>query len=197
MACCGHIVGLGGSGDPPAHTALLHTTSAGSPAKDRPMMSVGPTASAYARYNVWFMRDFLAVCRCATLMNLPLAARDLREVVLGQTPICVTAAIHDMLAILARARIDELMREVVGERHRPVGPRAPGMSAVRERNDRLVRSAARGMDCLGFLRGARAPLRRRGAPAPRYPRAVVKGLRPASPPTTVRAHYSDRAARRS
>jgi peptidase E len=174
-----HIVGLGGSGDTPAQTALLHDYVVGLTGKERPRMLWVPTASAdNSEYTVWFYESFSRRAEVSTLMTFPWPPENLREVVLEQDAICVSGGnTANMLAIWRVHGIDTLMREA-WEKGIVLWGASAGMICWFEAGvtDSFGPQLA-GVDCLGFLPGSACPHydgeeRRR----PRYHELVADGL---------------------
>src|SRR3954468_7035644 len=91
MAMLRHIVGLGGTGDTPEQTALLHDYVLGLTGKDRPRLLWVPTASAdNLEYTVWFYETFSRRAEVSTLMTFPFPPENLRERILESDAICVS-----------------------------------------------------------------------------------------------------------
>src|SRR5690242_16361185 len=95
------IVGLGGGGDTPAQTALLHDYVLELTGRERPRLLWVPTAAADSdEYTVWFYESFSRRADVRTLMTFPWPPDDLRELVLSQDAICVSGGnTANMLAI--------------------------------------------------------------------------------------------------
>ena len=108
-----HIVGLGGGGDTPAQTALLHDYVLGLTGQERPRMLWVPTAAADSdEYTVWFYENFSRQAEVSTLKTFPWPPENLRELILSQDAICVSGGnTANMLAIWRVHGIDALMRE--------------------------------------------------------------------------------------
>jgi dipeptidase E len=174
-----HIVGLGGGGDTPAQTALLHDYVLGLTGKDRPRLLWVPTASAdNTEYTVWFYESFSRQAEVSTLMTFPWPPENLREVVLEQDAICVSGGnTANMLAIWRVHGIDRLMREA-WEKGIVLWGASAGMICWFESGvTDSFGPQLEGLDCLGFLPGSACPHydgeeRRR----PRYNELVAGGL---------------------
>jgi peptidase E len=190
-----HIVGLGGGGDTPAQTALLHDYVLGLTGKEHPRVLWVPTASAdNYEYTVWFYEAFATRAEVRSLPTFPWPPENLRELILSQDAICVCGgSTANMLAIWRVHRIDEYLREA-WEHGIVLWGQSAGMICWFEAGvTDSFGPQLEGMECLGFLSGSACPHydgeeRRR----PRYHELVANGL-PAgiAADDGVAVHYVD------
>ncbi len=174
-----HIVGLGGGGDTPAQTALLHDYVLGLTGQERPRMLWVPTAAADSdEYTVWFYENFSRRAEVSTLKTFPWPPENLRELILSQDAICVSGGnTANMLAIWRAHGIDALMREA-WEKGVLLWGASAGMICWFEAGvTDSFGPQLDGMECLGLLPGSACPHydgeeRRR----PRYQELVANGL---------------------
>jgi peptidase E len=177
-----HIVGLGGGGDSPEQTALLHDYVLGLTGKDRPKLLYLPTALADSAYSaegvVDFYERFRGRAERSHLFLFPWPPADVRSVILDQDAICVSGGnTANMLAIWKVHGIDALLREAWEEGVVLWGASA-GMICWFEHGVTDSFGPELGaMDCLGFLPGSACPhydgeAQRR----PRYREFVDAGL---------------------
>jgi dipeptidase E len=154
-----HIVGLGGAGDTPEQTALLHDYVLALTGEERPRVLFVPTAVGDdASYSLWFYERFAGRVEPSTLHTFPWPPPDLREVVLSQHAICVSGGnTANMLAVWRVHGIDSLMREAWENGIVLFGASA-GMICWFEAGvtDSFGPQLA-GLDCLGFLPGSACP----------------------------------------
>jgi dipeptidase E len=159
MASERHIVGLGGGGDTPEQTSLLHDYVLGLTGKRRPRVLFIPTAAADSEsYGFWFYERFARRAEPSTLLTFPWPPRNLREVVLEQDAIYVSGGnTANMLAIWRVHGIDVLLREAWENGIVLFGASA-GMICWFEAGvtDSFGPELA-GLDCLGFLPGSACP----------------------------------------
>src|SRR4051794_31514727 len=113
MAMERHIVGLGGGGDTPEQTNLLHEYVLELTGERRPRVLYVPTAMGDDEsYCVWFYERFARRSQASTLTTFPWPPSDLRELVLEQDAIFVSGGnTANMLAIWRVHGIDTLLRE--------------------------------------------------------------------------------------
>jgi dipeptidase E len=174
-----HIVGLGGGGDTPEQTRLLHEYVLGLTGKTKPRLLYVPTAVAEsAEAIVGFYERFRGVADLNHLCTFPWPPTALRDLILSQDAICVSGGnTANMLAIWRTHGIDVLLREA-WESGIVLWGASAGMICWFEAGvtDSFGPQLA-GMDCLGFLPGSACPHydgeeRRR----PRYRELVDSGL---------------------
>jgi len=173
------IVGLGGGGDSPEQTDLLHRYVLDLTGKERPKLLYVPTAAADEDSAVaMFYEHFARRTEASTLLTFPYPPSDLRELVLSQDAICVSGGnTANMLAIWRVHGIDQLMREA-WEQGTVLWGASAGMICWFEQGvTDSFGPQLEAMDCLGFLPGSACPHydgeeRRR----PRYRELVDGGL---------------------
>ena len=176
-----HIVGLGGGGDTPAQTALLHDYVLGAHRQGAAAHAVGadrgrrrPGGDA-----VGSTRPGRGRAEVSTLDDVPVAAREpARADPLEQDAICVCGGnTANMLAIWRVHGIDTLLREA-WEQGIVLWGQSAGMICWFEAGvTDSFGPQLDGMECLGFLSGSACPHydgeeRRR----PRYHELVASGL---------------------
>jgi peptidase E len=179
MAMERHIVGLGGGGDTPAQTALLHEYVLGLTGKARPRMLWVPTAVGDdPSASEWFYETWAGRAEVSTLATFPWPPENLRDLILSQDAICVCGGnTANMLAIWRVHGIDAYLREA-WEQGIVLWGQSAGMicwfdAAVTD----SFGPQLEGMECLGFLPGSACPHydgeeRRR----PRFHELVAGGL---------------------
>ncbi len=177
-----HIVGLGGGGDTPEQTDLLHDYVLGLTGKDRPKLLYIPTALADSVYSaegvVGFYDRFRGRAETSHLLTFPWPPNELRNLILEQDAICVSGGnTANLLAIWRAHGIDALLREA-WERGIVLWGASAGMICWFEAGitDSFGPELA-GLECLGFLPGSACPHydgeeRRR----PRYAELIAAGL---------------------
>ena len=174
-----HIVGLGGGGDTPEQTDLLHDYVLGLTGKDRPRMLWVPTAVGDdAAVSDEFYEELAPRADLSTLTTFPWPPANLRELILEQDAICVCGGnTANMLAIWRVHGIDRYLREA-WERGIVLWGQSAGMICWFEAGvTDSFGPQLEGMECLGFLSGSACPHfdgeeRRR----PRYAELVANGL---------------------
>ncbi|HZT92173.1 MAG TPA: peptidase E [Gaiellaceae bacterium] len=154
-----HIIGLGGGGDTPEQTSVLHDYVLETIGKERPRLLYVPTAIAddaegFARFHDSFGRR----AELSHLRTFPWPPRDLRDVVLEQDGICVSGGnTANMLAIWRVHGIDRLMREA-WESGVVLWGASAGMICWFEAGvTDSFGPQLEGMQCLGFLAGSACP----------------------------------------
>src|SRR5581483_680372 len=173
-----HIVGLGGGGETPEQTALLHEYVLGLAGKDRPKVMYVPTAIGdHESGGLMFYERFARRADCTVLNTFPWPPRDVRSLILDQDCICVSGGnTANMLAIWKVHGIDEALREA-WENGTVLWGASAGMICWFEAGvTDSFGPQLEGMDCLGFLPGSACPHydgeeRRR----PRYRELVAGG----------------------
>jgi peptidase E len=154
-----HIVGLGGGGDTPEQSDLLHQYVLGLVGKDRPKVLFVPTAAADSdEYIVWVYERLGPHAELTHLKTFPWPPVDLRDVILSQDAIYVSGGnTANMLAIWRVHGIDTLMREA-WEKGIVLWGASAGMICWFEHG--VTDSFGPGLDsmeCLGFLAGSACP----------------------------------------
>jgi dipeptidase E len=154
-----HIVGLGGGGDTPEQSDLLHQYVLGLVGKDRPKVLFVPTAAADSdEYIVWVYERLGPHAELTHLKTFPWPPVDLRDLILSQDAIYVSGGnTANMLAIWRVHGIDTLMREA-WEKGIVLWGASAGMICWFEHG--VTDSFGPGLDsmeCLGFLAGSACP----------------------------------------
>jgi peptidase E len=174
-----HIVGLGGGGDTPEQTRLLHDYVLALTGKERPRLLYVPTAVGDRdEAIVGFYERFAGRGELSHLKTFPWPPADLRELILSQDAISVSGGnTANMLATWRVHGIDDLMRQA-WEAGVVLWGASAGMICWFEHGvtDSFGPQLA-AMDCLGFLPGSACPhydgeAQRR----PRYRELVDGGL---------------------
>ena len=157
-----HIVGIGGGGDSPEQTTLLHDFVLGLTGKSRPKLLYFPTALAdsveSASGVVGFYERYRDRAELSHILTFPWPPADLRSLILGQDAICVSGGnTANMLAIWRVHGIDRYFREAWENGIVLFGGSA-GMicwfeSGVTDSFGPQLDS----MECLGFLPGSACP----------------------------------------
>ena len=159
MGSGSHIVGLGGGGDTPEQSDLLHQYVLGLVGKGRPKVLFVPTAAADSdEYIVWVYERLGPHAELTHLKTFPWPPADLRDVILAQDAIYVSGGnTANMLAIWRVHGIDTLMREA-WEKGIVLWGASAGMICWFEHG--VTDSFGPGLDsmeCLGFLAGSACP----------------------------------------
>jgi dipeptidase E len=154
-----HIVGLGGGGDTPEQTRLLHDYVLELVGKERPKLMWVPTAIAEdaAGFEGFFDR-FGGRCELTNLRTFPWPPENLRELVLDQDAICVSGGnTANMLAIWRVHGIDRFLRDA-WENGTVLWGASAGMICWFDAGvTDSFGPQLEGMDCLGFLAGSACP----------------------------------------
>ncbi len=154
-----HIVGLGGAGDTPEQTRLLHDYALALTGKERPRVLFVPTAVGDDEsYSFWFYERFALRAEAATLTTFPWPPPNLRELVLGQDAIYVSGGnTANMLAIWRTHGIDALMREAWENGVVLFGASAGMICWFEAGVTDSFGPGLEGLDCLGLLPGSACP----------------------------------------
>jgi dipeptidase E len=154
-----HIVGLGGGGDTPEQTRLLHDYVLDVIGKPRPKVMYVPTAIAEDPSGFVLVHDRLGDRTELThLRTFPWPPSGLRELILAQDGVYVSGGnTANMLAIWRVHGIDGLFREA-WERGVVFWGASAGMICWFERGvTDSFGPQLEGMECLGFLPGSACP----------------------------------------
>jgi dipeptidase E len=153
------IVGLGGAGDTPEQTQLLHDFVLGLTGKERPRVLFVPTAAADDDWGIaYFYERFVGRSEPSVLRTFPWPPRDLREVVLGQDAICVSGGnTANMLAIWRVHGIDTLLREAWEGGTVLFGASAGMICWFEHGVTDSFGPELEGLECLGLLPGSACP----------------------------------------
>jgi len=154
-----HIVGLGGGGDTPEQTRLLHDYVLALTGKERPRHMWVPQAILEDASGFEAFHDrFGARCEVTNLRTFPWPPENLRELVLAQDAICVSGgSTANMLAIWRVHGLDGLLREA-WENGTVLWGASAGMICWFEAGvTDSFGPQLEGMDCLGWLAGSACP----------------------------------------
>lgn len=157
-----HIVGLGGGGDTPEQTRLLHDYVLGLTGKDRPRLLFVPTALADGTYSslavVEFYERFRGRAEASHLFTFPWPPEDVRSLVLSQDAIAVSGGnTANMLAIWRVHGLDALLREAWEQGVVLFGASAGMICWFEAGVTDSFGPQLEGMDCLGLLPGSACP----------------------------------------
>jgi dipeptidase E len=154
-----HIVALGGGGDTPEQSALLHDYVLGLTGNERPRLLFVPTAVGDDESVVaWFRETLAPRAEVSVLPTFPWPPEDVRSLILAQDSICICGGnTANMLAIWRVHGIDGYLREA-WEQGIVLWGQSAGMICWFEAGvtDSFGPQLA-GMDCLGFLAGSACP----------------------------------------
>jgi dipeptidase E len=179
VAALRQIVGLGGGGDTPERTRLLHEHILSLTGSERPRLLYVPTATAdWDGAIVGFYERFAGRGELSHLKTFPWPPENLRELILSQDAICVSGGnTANMLAIWRTHGIDGYLREAWEQGIVLWGASAGMICWFEQGVTDSFGPKLEGMDCLGLLAGSACPHydgeeRRR----PRYRELVDQGL---------------------
>jgi len=154
-----HIVAMGGGGDTPEQTQLLHDYVLALTRPERPRLMWVPTAILEMPSGFEAFHDrFGSRGELTNLRTFPWPPENLRDLILGQDAICVSGgSTANMLAIWRVHGIDRLLREAWENGTVLFGASAGMICWFEAGVTDSYGPQLEGMDCLGWFSGSACP----------------------------------------